>query len=176
MTMWEEQLVRMERYYQRCRAIQDRESAGRSDSDLDTIYSFFLHCYHLSDWLGKDPKYQHQNSRRTKCSNMGCAKCHVERTPALKLSQELCNGIKHLNPDRPMPGRRMNVVTGEIRFYITWREVNEGGRSSETRASAFEAIEEARNAWKDYIVAVAGVVTSAGEYDRRYAYRVEEGD
>ena len=179
--MWDEQVERMERYYRRCERIEREATDDSVEDDNDTIYSFFMHCYHLKDWFNRDPEYQHQVTEDRACQNPKCAECYMRKSEALTLCQQLCNGIKHLNSTGPMPGRGTNVVTGEVWFFIRSRERTEAGPVSKTRGgvvdrpqwvdtcigSAFEALTAARNAWKGFIVS-AGAVESDEGYEVMY--------
>ena len=173
MPIWDDQLERMERYYRRCEAIRLEPSVDSVEDDNDTIYSFFLNCYHLTDWLSQDSTFQHRpvDNRRPACSNPSCARCFVKQNRALKLCQQLCNGIKHLNSNSCLPGREVNHVDGRIRFYIRWRYEDERGRVVDTHEEVFPAISQARDAWKEFIVRTKGV-PSTEFYDMQYGTRL----
>ena len=131
MPIWEDQLQRMERYYRRCEAINEGATIGNVEDDNDTIYSFFIHCYHLRDWLNRDPAFRDNAIKAQPCSDPPiegqpctspqCVTCYLEKDPALKLCQEICNGIKHLNSTTAMAGRGVNDEDGSVWFYIRWR-------------------------------------------------------
>ena len=166
MRMWDEQLERMERYYRCCEEIRSRGTTpDRREDDCDTVYSFFIHCYHLKDWLKRDCIYAH---RGKSCSNHRCAECHVQADEALKLCGEFCNGIKHLNrlseqkgrdKTPALPGRGVNYVDDTAWLYVIWADG--------TCSDPFEAISAARNAWKAFIIEKGGVA-SADLYEELY--------
>ena len=83
MRMWPEHLQRVERYYDKIQGIVDRtvepmENRHRQEGWYDEFLAFFLHCYHLKDWLAKDNKYRPCDSGPTcqgpkPCSNPDCS-------------------------------------------------------------------------------------------------------
>ena len=51
-----EQWDRVRRWYLRFREISEGKLHDRSsDFYQDDIYAFFMNCYHLKDWIKKDP-------------------------------------------------------------------------------------------------------------------------
>ena len=166
MPMWEDQLRRVERYYRRCEGIKTGATIGSVEDDNDTIYSFFIHCYHLRDWLNRDSVFEHDAIKAKSCSdppvkgqpctNPKCGTCYLEKTPALKLCQDICNGIKHLNSNGAMPGREVSYVDESVGFYVRSRPREESGHNVDTRQDAFKVIAEARDAWKKFIIETGG--------------------
>ncbi len=72
---WREQYDRMRRW-------QDRlwlDPVLHGEHAVDSFYAFAQACYHLVDWLEKDPS--------------ACA--HVKASPVLSFCREICNGSKH---------------------------------------------------------------------------------
>ena len=53
----------------------------------DDIYSFFMNCYHLKDWIRNDPSGS---------SIAGKVEGYINTTPELSLCADICNGLKHL--------------------------------------------------------------------------------
>ena len=147
MRMWQDQVARMERYYRRCERIKASCSMASVEDDNDTIYSFFMHCYHLRDWFNRDVQFKHRPMGETECQNKKCAECYLRKTPALKLCQEICNAIKHLNrsSDSAVAGRHRNHVDGSVSFYVS---LPDG-----TERDAFDVVAEARAAWKEFVIA-----------------------
>lgn len=87
---WCDQLRRVERYLARV----ERHAAGVSswgesypDDAQDDVFSFFIHCYALADWLKNDPESPVTPSM---------IDLFVDRSDELKLCADLANGIKHL--------------------------------------------------------------------------------
>ena len=167
--MWDDQLERMERYYRRCEEIKSRGSSLESvEDDNDTVYSFFIHCYHLKDWFRRDSLYQHEGKL---CANPKCAECYFQNNEALKLCGEFCNGIKHLNSLSPeegrdktpaLPGRGTNHVDNTAWLFIIWADW--------TYSDPFNAVAAARNAWKKFALQT-GAVDSPESYEKYYASR-----
>ena len=101
--VWEDQLRRVNRYYARFEAINRHGSdpsyyaAGDALLELekDDVYSFFVHCYQLVDWLGTDPKYCNCKDKNP-CQRTNCPKCWVNSHDALSISRDLCNRVKHV--------------------------------------------------------------------------------
>ena len=107
--VWVEQLQRVNRYYARIESI----SKGRSDPlhyaaneelieyEDDDVYSFFVHCYHLVDWIRQDPDYCNCD-RNTRCHKDSCPESWLEGHRALRISRDLCIRVKHvgLSDDR----------------------------------------------------------------------------
>jgi hypothetical protein len=56
-------------------------------AELDDTYSFFLHCYHLKDWLAHDETFRRSRDE---------IEDFVSRTPALAICGDVANSIKHL--------------------------------------------------------------------------------
>ena len=167
MRMWDEQLARMERYYLRCEKIKESCSMDTVEDDNDTIYSFFMHCYHVKDWFNRDAGYQHRPVDEPDCQNKKCAECYLRKTPALKLCQEICNAIKHLNSSSKsaVAGRGRNHVDGSVWFFVR--------SPDETTQDAFEVVEESRAAWKAFVIEsgenMLGQPFSAEDYEYWYA-------
>ena len=82
MRMWVEQLQRVERYYARVQDIVNRateplDGPHHLEPWYDDLLTFFLHCYHLKDWLAHDDRYKAcsvcQQCRGPKpCSDSDC--------------------------------------------------------------------------------------------------------
>ncbi|MGD9721473.1 MAG: hypothetical protein AB7O59_09710 [Pirellulales bacterium] len=55
---YEEQLERVRRYHARVAQIDGGfEATLPSENYVDDMYAFFQNCYHLKDWLKKDPAF-----------------------------------------------------------------------------------------------------------------------
>ena len=70
--------------------------------ELDDTYSFFIHCYHLKDWLANDDTFGRSRREIEK---------FVAGTPALALCGDVANSIKHLKLDTRC-GRRARDAGG----------------------------------------------------------------
>jgi hypothetical protein len=58
----------------------------------DDMWAFFQNCWHVKDWLKKDPVVDEQ----LKAKVIDAA----HRSPKLKICRELCNGTKHFKLDK----------------------------------------------------------------------------
>ena len=55
---YEEQLGRAQRYYDRFQRVTNGIETSTPTAELvDDIHSFFIHCYHVADYLKNDPTY-----------------------------------------------------------------------------------------------------------------------
>ena len=110
--VWEEQLRRVNRYYARFEAINRIRSDVShyianddvSEYEKDDVYSFFVNCYHLVDWLDEDVKYRHCKGKNS-CPHASCPECWVNSHKALAISRDVCNRVKHVRLDRGEPGK-----------------------------------------------------------------------
>src|SRR6516225_1807549 len=96
---YQEQYERMQRSYDRFREIR---SANKVPSDYeDDIYAFFMHCYHLKDWVKND------TSVKTRMPNIGAdVEQFINESEALRLCADLCNSSKRLELKRDSSGER----------------------------------------------------------------------
>lgn len=93
--MWEEQYKRTKRYLTRVKALKD--VAGNSQSQAeeydDHLWSFFVHCFHLKDWIKNDSAVPiHVRNAVEGCLNT---------SQALQISADLANRLKHYQLDKP---------------------------------------------------------------------------
>jgi len=86
-----EQLDRARRYLERmqqaCSSVPYRRDA--SDYYADDVYSFFVHCYHVRDWL-----------IRLGLAPADAVDRYVNDNLELSICADLCNGMKHCRLDR----------------------------------------------------------------------------
>jgi len=94
---WREQWGRVRRFHGRVRHLASGKPAPvDQQAEIDNTYSFFLHCYHLKDWLANDEAFPRSRSEIEE---------FVSRTPALALCGDVANSIKHLKlSKRPRSG------------------------------------------------------------------------
>jgi len=81
------QFERVKRYLRRIEN-QDRDSTEYDDD----LWSFFLHCYHLKDWIKNDTEVAVE-IRQT-------VEDFVNKNEALRICADLANRSKHLRLDR----------------------------------------------------------------------------
>ncbi|MGA2360899.1 MAG: hypothetical protein ABSG73_00410 [Candidatus Aminicenantales bacterium] len=117
------------------------------DLELD-FFAFFLFCYHLKDWIKKDPSVD----KKTKTG----VEDFINSTPCLLDCANLANGIKHLRLDKPPRGNR------RPRFKSVHRKAHWTPESvvvvdsitmgtDEGEIEAFDLASKCLAAWQDYI-------------------------
>lgn len=62
----------------------------------DFMWSFFQHCWHLKDWVQHDPL--------ASATQKAAVQSAAYASPQLVICQDMCNGTKHLQLDRPQSG------------------------------------------------------------------------
>jgi hypothetical protein len=86
-----EQLRRAERYLGRLRyayeGIQEPSVIFSIDDPLDDCISFFMHCYHVKDWI----KEIYCTSKEEKQA----LEDYINGNPELGICADICNGSKH---------------------------------------------------------------------------------
>jgi len=147
---YSEQVERAERYFARI----GKTAAGTGDLHAgnwfaDDLVTFFMHCYHIKDWLKNDSSYsKHTN---------GAIEQHINDTLALSLSADICNGTKHMRlKDEPRSGAEPTLGPRHVSL------AHEDGGDSTVSVSmtidhdglTYDALEVARdalNAWRKFI-------------------------
>jgi hypothetical protein len=103
---WGEQYRRVKRYYSRFQDLSAGiEHTRDADYYQDDVYSFFVNCYHLKDWI--------QNDSSIKIDN-GILYDYIRNSIALTISGEICNGMKHLSFNN-----RRGITRKDYRFSIS---------------------------------------------------------
>lgn len=88
-----EQYLRMIRYYEKLLKItKKRVYSPFTNNETDILYSFFINCYHLKDWIINDP-FLGINSQ--------IVEDYVNENDNLCICADICNGLKHLKLKRP---------------------------------------------------------------------------
>ena len=96
-----EQYERVQRSYDRFREIKPGLTNKISSDYEDNIYAFFMHCYHLKDWIKNDPSVE------SRMPSIGTDVAHfINESEALSLCAELCNSLKRLELSRNSSGER----------------------------------------------------------------------
>ena len=115
-----EQYERMHRSYDRFREINSRLADKVSSDYEDDVYAFFMHCYHLKDWIKNDP------SVKTRMPNIGTdVEQFMNESEALSLCAALCNSLTRLELNQShSSGPR---IFGRSRYHY---QLNIGSRSS----------------------------------------------
>ena len=96
-----EQYERMQRSYDRFLEIKPGLTDKISSDYEDNVYAFFLHCYHLKDWVKND------TSVKSRMPNIGTdVERFINESEALGLCTDLCNSLKRLELKRSSGGER----------------------------------------------------------------------
>jgi len=161
---YQEQVERTRRFLDRVEAISSHPGTPiqrHEHFDLeDMIYAFFQNCWHIKDWIRTD-----QSAPQ---SLKDAAKNPVSRSDALKLTQAIANGTKHLDPARKDRRFTTNV---EIRLEFadsfrhpdqqttvhtayTYLVRDEGGEAH----SALDVAKQSLRDWEDLIASTAGPI------------------
>ncbi|EPN5006660.1 hypothetical protein NB464_14425 [Vibrio diabolicus] len=154
MSKYQKQIERAERYYERFKKINDgREHDSHSETYFDDIYTFFMHCYHIKDYLKHDASYTTHTNQEIEN--------YITNTPSLALCADICNGLKHLNLNNTRSGDTPDVDSGTIHVNIT---EGMGSGNTEVKVSckvtvkhagsekdAFELASEAMGSWRTFI-------------------------
>ena len=115
-----EQYERMQRSYDRFRESKTRLADKVSSDHEDDVYAFFMHCYHLKDWVKND------TSVKTQMPNIDTdVEQFINESEALSLCAALCNSLRRLELNRShSSGPR---IFGRSRYHY---QLNIGSRSS----------------------------------------------
>ena len=153
MSKYQDQIQRAERYYSRFKKINDgRIHDSDSETYFDDMYTFFMHCYHIKDYLKHDPSYTSHTNQEIEN--------HISNTPAIALCADICNGLKHLSLNQTRSGSVPDVDNGTINLNI-----KEGfGTKTEIKISckvtvkhggseqdAFNLATDAMQAWRTFV-------------------------
>ena len=155
MSNYQSQINRAKRYYSRFKQINDgREHDSFSETYFDDIYTFFMHCYHIKDYLKNDPGYTTHTNQEIED--------YISNTPSLALSADICNGMKHLNFNRPpRSGSIPDADSGKIELKFT--DSLDGSKTDikvsckviikhdGSEKDAFDVATDAMNAWDSFI-------------------------
>jgi hypothetical protein len=146
-----EQYERMRRSYDRFREIKPGLTDKISSDYEDDIYAFFMHCYHLKDWVKND------TSVKTRMPNIGAdVERFINESEALSLCADLCNSSKRLelkrdsSGERPTFGRKqyhhqLNLGSGRS-IRLEWLVQ----RNNEPAIDAFQLATECIAAWDTF--------------------------
>jgi hypothetical protein len=115
-----EQYERMQRSYDRFRQINSRLADKVSSDYEDDVYAFFMHCYHLKDWVKNDPWVKLQTP------NIGAdVEQFISDSEALRLCAALCSSRTRLELNRSHVSKPS--MFGRKRYHS---QLNIGSRSS----------------------------------------------
>lgn len=104
-----EQWNRVQRYHEKVKSFSRGGSKQNDEEMLDVIISFFLHAYHLKDWVKSstedlDEELKHLFSKAN--SN------------AMFICRNLAQGIKHLSLDDPELDEKTTIAHQNVTVYV----------------------------------------------------------
>ena len=147
-TRYQEQFDRLQRSYNRFQDINDgRPHSRQSDYYTDDMYSFFMNCYHLKDWLVNDAEFS---------ASSADLEGFINSNKELQLCADICNAQKHLlltnrrSNENPSLGQRLNKLLlggGEPKISVTFM-IN----TSSGQIDAFELATKCIELWRQFIV------------------------
>lgn len=117
----------------------------------DDVVSFFIHCYHVRDWI------IHLNRLGITARQVDS---YIDSHSALKMCADLANGSKHCKLTRSLRTNRQPHISGKERQTSTWLTGGGGGEvmkckytilSSTDFIDALELARECVRLWESYI-------------------------
>lgn len=147
MHKYSEQLDRLKRSFSRLAKINiGKKHDLPSENYRDELFTFFLNCYHLKDWLKNDSNFQ---------VNGSTVENFINGNDDLKICADICNGHKHFSLNNPrstesptVGGQNISLKLGagepeiSIKFII---DTNSGPRDG------FELATNCLKLWEDFI-------------------------
>ncbi|EEB7841207.1 hypothetical protein GNY41_22395, partial [Salmonella enterica subsp. enterica] len=116
-----EQIERSKRYLNRIEKIYAGifSSSGHDKEDYDDdVVSFFIHCYHIRDWIIE------LNTLNIKS---GQVDTFINKHQALKICADLANGSKHCKLTRSLRTGRQPHIAAKQKKTSTWYSGTSGG-------------------------------------------------
>ena len=142
-----EQFERAERYLQKikniyhgkCDKILGRNTKFHDPHYEDEILSFFMHCYHIKDWI------EHLNKNDLKKKEI---ESFINKNQCLKICADLCNGTKHCKLTRhPRSGKEPYIASGTLSEGNWTYEIAGPDQLHDALALAIECMD----CWRHYI-------------------------
>ena len=100
----------MKRWYKRFKEINNGQIHDKpSEFYEDEIYAFFMNCYHLKDWIKKDP---------AAASVANEVENYINNNPELSLCADICNGLKHFHFSGDRSGESPEFGKTAAKLYI----------------------------------------------------------
>ncbi len=154
MTEYSNQFIRMERYLKRFYEIRTgRDHDHDSEYYLDEVYSFFLNCYHLKDWLIHDPAFP---------ANAAEIEGFINLNVDLQICADICNGHKHLKLSRPRSAESPKMGTTKFFVGLGSGQPTIGANYTVDTASgprdAYALAERCTELWRSFILSKGGTV------------------
>lgn len=148
-----EQIERTKRYLSRIEALYEgvfSSSGHDKDSYDDDVISFFIHCYHIRDWV------IHLNLLGVTAAEIDS---YINQHHALMVCADLANGSKHCKLTRSLRTSRQPHIAGKERQTSTCYTGSEGGEvmkckytilSGEELLDALELAKECVAIWDSF--------------------------
>lgn len=97
-----EQFERIKRWNRILNEIKvSNASEDKTDYQVDCIYSFFINCFHLKDWL-----------IHSKVISKDTVNKFINNHKEMKVCRDICNGVKHLSLTDPSIGKDVKCDCG----------------------------------------------------------------
>lgn len=150
-----EQLERTKRYHRRIKEIYSgiySSSVHSEEAYDDDVVSFFIHCYHVRDWI------VHLNRLGITARQVDS---YIDSHRELRICADLANGSKHCKLTRSIRGDSQPHITGKQRHTSNWFTGSGGGEVMKCKYSimsdgeSFDALELATECvllWESYIL------------------------
>lgn len=116
-----EQFERAKRYLARIEIIYAgifSEAGHNREAYDDDVISFFIHCYHVRDWI------VHLNKVGITARQVDL---YIDSHQALRICADLANGSKHCKLTRSLRSDHQPHIAGKERHTTTWLTGNGGG-------------------------------------------------
>lgn len=149
-----EQFERTKRYLARIEGLYSGVfSASGHDRDTydDDVISFFIHCYHIRDWI------IHLNKLGITVRQVDS---YINEHKELRICADLANGSKHCKLTRSLRTECQPHIAGKERRTSTWLTSNGGGEVMKSKYTvlsntelldALELAKECVNLWGSFI-------------------------
>ena len=127
-----EQIERAQRYLERLRSVYTGIFTTSDNRDLyeDDAITFFMHCYHVRDWI------VHLNRVGITASQVDE---FINSHDELKICADLCNGSKHCRLQRNIRSGQQPHMAGKEYDTSTWLTSSGGGNVVKARYTILTA-------------------------------------
>jgi len=143
-----EQFERVKRYYERFREIEEGKAHCLNALNYeDDVYSFFINCHHLKDWIKNDPTVKVSKND---------VENYVKSNFVLLVCADICNGAKHLDriPKSIVSGKERRIESKA--YSVTIKEGSSQPPTIRVRffidkdLDAFKVATECIQKWDEY--------------------------
>ncbi len=156
MTKYQKQYQRAKRYYERFKRINDGvvpdcKTCQDTYNMEDDVRSFFVHCYHVRDWIKNDDDAPDCMKKRVRS--------FINRNKYMRICADLCNGVKHRERNRkPLSSSQPRISDPDVILWVSDQEshpykkaVSFKIRLGDETYDAFEVATQAMKSWKMFI-------------------------